>query len=263
QLDELRILSVVDGDLAAEAEREPGRDEALDGAPPRPAAQAGGDEDRLAVGRHSESLELLGGGDDGHLTRIAGRRRDRQPRRLAEERRPGAAADERLERRSRERKAERVADGRADVGDRPVGRRGRGEHDRVVRGARDDHPRAVQERDTPHYGIARYIRRNVVRNPRAGQKRDERRFVTRQSVTITGYLRARAHSNAAEVSVTPAPVPRASGRVIANPRKAAFGTSARPTCMLDFSSGTTMKFATTSPSTSATRLAIFGLSMSA
>ena len=81
--------------------------------------------------------------------------------------------------------SERVAHGRAHVGDRLAGRR-RPQHDRIVRRVDDGQARAEEQRDALHYGIDRYSRRNARRKPRCGQKREAQRFVIRQSVVITG-----------------------------------------------------------------------------
>ena len=115
--------------------------------------------------------------------RIAGRSGQRQLRRLDDERRGAAARDERLERRAGEGEAERVADGRGDVDD-AFGGAARPQHDAVA-DVHDRDPRAGRDRNPRHYGMWRYSRRNVSRKPRCGQKRDESRLVTRQSVTMT------------------------------------------------------------------------------
>jgi hypothetical protein len=75
------------------------------------------------------------------LARIVRRARDRQRRRLDDDRRPRAAPRERRQPFALEREAERVAHRRADVGDALAGR-GRSQDDRVVRRACDDEPRA-------------------------------------------------------------------------------------------------------------------------
>ena len=82
------------------------------------------------------------------------RARERQRRRLDDDRRAPAAGDERLERLAREREAERVAHRGAHVGDR-LARRGRPQHDRVVGHVDDGQARAEEERDALHYGIER------------------------------------------------------------------------------------------------------------
>ena len=93
-LDEVGVLRVMDGDLAVEAQRKPRCDQVFHGAAARTAAQPGGDEDRLLLGRNPQPLELLGGGDDGDLPRVLRGRRDRERRRLDEERDPRPAPDE-------------------------------------------------------------------------------------------------------------------------------------------------------------------------
>ena len=71
-----------------------------------------------------------------------------------------------------------------------------------------------------------YSRRKAGRKPRLGQKRDESKFVTRQSVTITSYPLSAAQLNATSVRARPSPDPCTSGGVAANPMNAA--RSGRP-----------------------------------
>ena len=146
-VDEVGILRVVDRHLAAEAQREVGRDEALDHAPARPPGEPGRDEQGLALGRDADPLELVRGGGDRRLARVARGAGDRERGRLDEDRRPAAARDERLERLAREREPQRVADGGADVGDRLPRRRGRRDRDGALAAVDDDEPRAVEERE--------------------------------------------------------------------------------------------------------------------
>jgi hypothetical protein len=70
-------------------------------------------------------------------------------RRLDHERRRSAARDKPLERCAREWKAQSLAHGRADIGDRRAGR-GRPEHDTVVGYLDDCDPRAREKRDATH-----------------------------------------------------------------------------------------------------------------
>ena len=116
----------------------------------RPAGEAGRDEDRLVAGRDPDAARArrrprrsrAGAGRAGHAgigsaggsTTIVARVR------AARERSSGAPV---------EREAERVADGRGDVGD-ALGRRRRAQHDGVVGRLRDDEARAREERDPRH-----------------------------------------------------------------------------------------------------------------
>ena len=72
QLDELRVLGVVNHDVAREAAREAGRDdpELLELAAGGLAHQAGRDEERLALRRDAGTLELRGRRLQGHLARV-------------------------------------------------------------------------------------------------------------------------------------------------------------------------------------------------
>ena len=108
------------------------REQRFELAAPGAAAQPAGDEDRLALRRHSQPLELADRRLERRLARIDRGARERQLRRLDHERGGAAARRERLERRAGEREAKRVADRRADVGDRFLGR-ARAQHERVVR----------------------------------------------------------------------------------------------------------------------------------
>ena len=144
------ILGVVHRHLAAEPQREVGRDEALDHAPARPPGEPGRDEQGLALGRDADPLELVRGRGDRRLARVARGARDRERGRLDEDRRAAAARDDRLERLARERKPQRVADGGADVGDRLSRRRGRRDRDGALAAVHDDEPRAVEDREARH-----------------------------------------------------------------------------------------------------------------
>jgi len=138
------------------ASREAGGDDAepLELAPLRPARQAGGDEQRLPLGRDPGPLELGRGGCQRGLPGVVHRARKRQRRRLDHDRRVPAARHERLEGLAREREAQRVAYRRAHVGDR-LARRWRPQHDRVVGHVDDGQARAEEQRDALHYGMLR------------------------------------------------------------------------------------------------------------
>ena len=115
--DELRALGVVHDHPAAEPAPEVGADERRDLVLPRAAGEAGGDEDRLLVERDACALELGDRARDCVHPRIVLRARERQCGRLDDERGRPAARRELLQRRARDREAERVAHGCVDVGD--------------------------------------------------------------------------------------------------------------------------------------------------
>jgi hypothetical protein len=185
ELDQLGVLGVVDRDGTSEAAGEGGGDgaEGLEVALLGPAHQAGRDEQRLALRRYACALELRGRRRERVLARVVQRGREREGRRLDDDRRAAAAGDECLERLACEREAEGIANRRAHVG-HLVARRRWAEHDRFVWHVDDYQARAEEQRDALHYGMDRYSRRKVVRKPRRGQNRDASRFVTRQSVSI-------------------------------------------------------------------------------
>ena len=97
-LDEVLALGVVDLDPPVEAARELRRDEELELPVARAAAESAGDEQRLAVERRSGAVELGHRRRDRGAARIAEGARDRQRRRLDDDRRPRATRHERLER---------------------------------------------------------------------------------------------------------------------------------------------------------------------
>jgi hypothetical protein len=101
-----------------EAARVLGRYELFELAVTGPAVEAAGDQDRLALRPHTQPLELVDRRRERVLARIVWRAGERQLRRLDDERHAGARLRQRFERRARERKAKRIADGRADVCDR-------------------------------------------------------------------------------------------------------------------------------------------------
>ena len=149
--DEVRILDVMDDDVTVEPTGKLAGHEAFQLALRRPSPEPAGDEDRLIPGRDAQPLELVDDGADRELARIGGRGRDRQRRRLDDDRRPRPAPHEGLQRLALQREAEGVSDGRADVGDgRP--RRRRAKDDHVVRHGRDHNLRAGQQRDSTHDG---------------------------------------------------------------------------------------------------------------
>ncbi len=121
--DELRILDVVHDHLAVKATRELGSDEGLERTLRRSAGETRCDEKRLIPRRDAVPLELRDDGGDRQLARIVRRARNRQRRRLDDDRRASAAPRERLEPIARKREAQRVAHRGADVGNGSPGRR--------------------------------------------------------------------------------------------------------------------------------------------
>ena len=144
-LDEILALGVVHLDPPVEAARELRRNEELELPVARATAQSAGHEQRLPVERRSGPVELGHRRRDRGAPGIAEGARDRERRRLDDDRRPRATRHERLERLALERKAQRVANRGRDVGDRLDGR-WRRQHDRVVVGVDEGEPRAVRQR---------------------------------------------------------------------------------------------------------------------
>ena len=155
-LDEVRALRVVHLDAAMEPSRELRVNEELQLAVPRLPGKASRDEQRLVAERGAGAVELDHRCGDRGAARVVGRPRNRERGRLDDDRRPAAAGDERLERLSGEREAERVANGSRDVGDR-LDRGRRSEHDGVLAGVHHGEPRAVRQGQAGHasYGIER------------------------------------------------------------------------------------------------------------
>ena len=141
QLDELGVLDVVDDDTPVEPPRQLRGHERPELPLRRAPREPAGDEDRLVAGRDAEPLELAHDRADRELARVRRDARNRQRRRLDDDRRPGAAARQRLERLALEREPERVPHRGRDVGDAGARRR-RTEHDRVVGSRGDDEPGA-------------------------------------------------------------------------------------------------------------------------
>ncbi len=148
-LDEILALGVMHLDVAVEAPRELRRDQCLELFVARAACEPARDEQRLVAGRNAQPFELGHGRGDGSLARVALRARQRQVRRLDDDRRARPARDERFERITGEGEAQRVADGRTDVRD-GVLRRRRLQHDRIVVSRHDDEPRPGEQRDPRH-----------------------------------------------------------------------------------------------------------------
>ena len=184
EVDEVVALDVVDLHVPVEATRELVGDEARQQFVAGAAREAARDEQRLVPALDSQPLELLDRGGDRLLSRVALGAGQRQRRRLDDDRRAAAGArHERLERLARERETQGVSDRGAHVRDSDRGRR-RPERKCVVVRGHDDEPRPGEHGNARHQAISLCTRRNVRSNPRCGQKRDESRFVSRQSTTI-------------------------------------------------------------------------------
>ncbi len=183
EVDQVGRLGIVHLDLTPKAARRVRLDEHLELTLARSAVQPARDQNRLPLRRDAESLQLGDRRRKRLPARIVGRARHRQLGRLDDDRRPPAARDQRFERRAGEGKAERISHSRADVGDR-LRRWRRAEHHRVLGRVDDGDAGARRDRDSDHYGMCRYSRRNVSRKPRPAQNRDASRLATRQSATI-------------------------------------------------------------------------------
>ncbi len=131
EVDELRILDVVDDDAPAEPPPELGADEQPRLAGPRPLREPARDEERLRLARHARAHELVGRPLDGGLPRVDRRPGNRQAGQLDDDRDACRAAHELVERRALEWEPQRLRNRGADVRD-DLGRRVRTEHDRVV-----------------------------------------------------------------------------------------------------------------------------------
>src|SRR5205807_355805 len=117
-LDEPRIRGVVDGHPAVEPARELPRDEggelSLARSPRKPARY----EDGLIAARDPQALELVDRGRDRRLAWVPERARDRQRRRLDDDRGAPRAGDELREGRAGKGEAKRVANARGNVSHR-------------------------------------------------------------------------------------------------------------------------------------------------
>jgi hypothetical protein len=184
QRDEIRPLRIVDFHTSREAPRQLRQDEMLEVLVSGTPSETARDEDGLPLQRNAGALELRDDGRERLLPRVSQSARDGQRHGLDDDRHACSRRQEPLQRRSSEREAQRLLNGGSDVVQCLGGRRGPKDV-RAVRQLDDLQPRADEKRN-PHrvYGIERYRRRNVRRKPRFGQKRDESRFVSRQSVTI-------------------------------------------------------------------------------
>ena len=127
------------------------RDERLELACPRLPAEPARHENRLLLEWDAYALQLRDGGGECLLAGIADRARDRERRRLDDDRGPAAAKRQLLERPAGEREPERLANRRADVCER-FGRRRRPEHPGIGRHVDDGQPRAGEERDSHYEG---------------------------------------------------------------------------------------------------------------
>ena len=144
-------LAVVHDDLAAEVSCAVAAQEQLQLAAPRAAAEAAGDEHGDALARHAVPGELVEDGGEGVAARVVLDRGERHRRRLDDHGRASAARRDGLERRAGERVAERLDDGRLDIGER-IERRRRREQRGAVRDRDEREPRARVEGDAEHAG---------------------------------------------------------------------------------------------------------------
>ena len=158
-LDEILALGIVDLDPPVEAAREFRRDEELEVPVARAAAQSAGHEERLAVERRSGPVELGHRRCDRSAPRIAEGARDRERRRLDDDRRPRAtrtrapraaglraeSAARREPRLRRQRSARRAAEGPARLRLHRL-RRGRASSRTPAAGGSKDRAVEAQER---------------------------------------------------------------------------------------------------------------------
>ena len=180
--DEVRRLGIVHLHRAAVAARELGRNELLDVAIRRAPRQPAGDEDRRPLRGDARPFELVDRRGDSGRARLDRCLRHGLRGRFDHDGRAASPRNERLERVAREGKAKGVAHRGRNVGGR-LARGRRSEHDGVVARVDDGDLRPGEERNARH-AIRRCSRRKLVWKPRRGQKREESRFVTRQSVII-------------------------------------------------------------------------------
>ena len=154
-LDQIRVLDVVDHDRAPEAASELRRDDPqlLEVALGEPAGKPTCEEQGLVLDRDACAPELVDDGPDRLSSGVVVRGRDRQGRRLDHDRRAATASNERLERLAGEWEPERVPHGCADVGDR-LARLEWPQDDGVGGCVHDRQPRPREHRDAVH-GSAR------------------------------------------------------------------------------------------------------------
>ena len=139
----------MDDDLAAECARLGRRKEPLELLSPDPSREPSCDEERDVLVSDAVALELVENRRERERPRIDLRSRQRECRRLDDDRDVHASARERGERRTGERERECVSHGGGHV-DHARGR-GRWAQDHVVGADRDgDDPRAREERDASH-----------------------------------------------------------------------------------------------------------------
>jgi hypothetical protein len=141
---------------AREAACQHRRHERLELALAGPAREPAGDEQRLALERHADPLELLHRRRQRGPPRIPRHAWHRQGRRLDHDRHAAAARDELFERRPVEREPQRLLNRGSRVRD-GLARRSRAEHDRVLGHVHDLQSRAGEQRD-PHYSRSEYPR---------------------------------------------------------------------------------------------------------
>ena len=147
ELDEIFGLRVVHDHAALEAPPEVGRHERPDLTRRGAAHQAARDEDGRPA--DAEALELLCDRRDRGVARADLNSGDGKRRLLDHDRRRAAALHERFERRTGERKLQRVAHRLADILQR-LARKRRTQHQIVCAGLGDDDPRVIEQWDARH-----------------------------------------------------------------------------------------------------------------
>ena len=147
--DEIGIGGVVDDHAPAEVPCLRRRQQALELASPESTAETAGDEDRLPLARDAERRQLVEHGRERLGSRIDLRAGQRERSGLDHDGDATAFRHQFLERRARERKAQRIAHRRLDVDD--ARRRSGRVHDHVLVADRDvDDARAGEDRDAAH-----------------------------------------------------------------------------------------------------------------
>lgn len=148
QRDEIRPLRIVNFHTSREAPRQLRQDEMLEVLVPGAPSETSRDEDGLPLQCDPGTLELRNDSGERLLPRIPQGARDRQRQRLDDDRHAGSRWQELLQRRSGERKAERLLNGGPNIV-QGLSRRWGPKDVRVVRQLDDLQPRADEKRN-PH-----------------------------------------------------------------------------------------------------------------
>ena len=149
QLDQVGVLDIVHLDTTVETTRELRRDEQLQISMAEPPCQPTRNEQSLPREGHAGPVELAHRRRDRRAPRIAEGTGDRQRGRLHDDGRSGSARNERLQRLTGQRKAERITNSRGYVRDRLDGGRW-SEDDGVLVRLDDDELGAHQKRNARH-----------------------------------------------------------------------------------------------------------------